>query len=490
MTSFGVGLLWCINYIFLTCLLVYALIQLRFLIAYIRRKEEQPPAVEEVDWPSVTVQLPIYNEGDVIYRLIDTMMQLDYPTDKIEVQVLDDSTDETTGLLKKHVAYWKAQGRKIVYLKRPDRKGFRAGNLQWGLHKAEGEYLAIFDADFVPPRDFLRKTVPYFLAERKLAMVQTRMDHLNRHQNFITEMMALGVDTYYSLEADSRNRLGYFSNFNGSGAVWRKESVIDAGEWQDDTLTEDFDISYRAQLKGWKFKYLENVGCKAELPYSIIALKLQQYRWNKGNSETAAKHMKSLLTSNFPISVKFQGVFHLFNSLMYISSFLLALLSIPIFFTLDQVPFVFQAIGGVISIIVVLIFTSFYWYAAARNKNRTHRSNFLYFIRTYPLFMVVALGISFNNTVAAIKGILRIESPYITTPKAATESKKKETVENFKYQNLMELFLCLYFLGGVVASFFLNNFVFFTFHLSLATSFFILYYFSTFPPRARVQVSN
>ncbi|MFN3780844.1 MAG: cellulose synthase family protein, partial [Candidatus Kapaibacteriota bacterium] len=228
--------------------------------------------------PLVTIQLPIFNELYVVERLIRNVCNIRYPKEKMEIQVLDDSTDETQELAKKLVEEYKAKGFDIHYLHRPNREGFKAGALRYGLERAKGEFIAIFDADFIPAEDFLEKTIPYF-QNPQVGMVQTRWGHINEDYSFLTRALALSLDGHFVIEQQARNRAGFFINFNGTAGIWRKDTIIDAGNWQPDTLTEDLDLSYRAQLKGWKFVFLSDVVSPAELPADINALKTQQFRW-------------------------------------------------------------------------------------------------------------------------------------------------------------------------------------------------------------------
>ena len=278
----------------ITLLFFYCIMQLSLAIHYIRYKrrikaEEETFKIPESEYPMVTVQLPVYNELYVVERLIDAVVKFDYPKDKLEIQLLDDSTDESFEIARKKVEFYQQQGINIIQVKRPVRKCYKAGALEYGMHTAKGEYLAIFDADFVPYPDFLKKTIPHFLTDEKIGVVQARWEHINKDYSILTKMQAFALDMHFTVEQQGRNAAGYFINFNGTAGIWRRTCIDDAGGWNSDTLTEDLDLSYRAQLKGWKFKYVEDVVAPAELPTDMNALKSQQFRWNKGGAETARK---------------------------------------------------------------------------------------------------------------------------------------------------------------------------------------------------------
>src|SRR6056297_2067888 len=265
----------------------------------------------DASWPSVTVQLPLYNEADVVDRLIDACAALDYPRRKLEIQVLDDSTDETVDKVADRVEYWQNRGVDIVHIHRTDRTGYKAGALANGLRLARGDYVAIFDADFVPGADFLRRMMPHFFDDENLGMVQARWGHLNQDDSLLTQVQAFGLDAHFAIEQHVRQASDCFMNFNGTAGVWRRACIEDAGGWEHDTLTEDLDLSYRAQLEGWAFKYVPTTEVPAELPPDMNALRSQQFRWAKGGVETALKLVGRLWRSEEPARVKLQGTFHL-----------------------------------------------------------------------------------------------------------------------------------------------------------------------------------
>src|SRR6186997_2038665 len=285
-----------------------------------------PPALHEL--PRVTIQLPIYNEMYVADRLIDAVCEIDYPRDRLEIQVLDDSTDETREIAELAVRRHAARGFDISYLHRVDRRGYKAGALEAGLKVAKADFIAIFDADFVPSKDFLRKTLPHF-TDAKVGMVQARWGHINQDYSLLTKIQAILLDAHFVLEHGGRNRAGCFFNFNGTAGVWRREAIADAGGWQHDTLTEDLDLSYRAQLRGWKFVFLPGLVAPAEVPVEMNSFKSQQHRWAKGSIQTCMKLLPRILRSNQSIGVKAEAFFHLTANFNYLLMSVLSILMFP-----------------------------------------------------------------------------------------------------------------------------------------------------------------
>jgi cellulose synthase/poly-beta-1,6-N-acetylglucosamine synthase-like glycosyltransferase len=283
-------------------------------------------------WPQVTIQLPIFNERYVVERLIQSVCRIDYPRELLEIQVLDDSTDDTVEIARAVVEKAKALGFDVVYLHRQERTGYKAGALREGLASAKGEFVAIFDADFVPTPDFLKETVPYFI-EPDVGMVQTRWGHLNFNYSMLTRAQSMGIDGHFGVEQPARAWGGLFMNFNGTAGIWRKRAIEDAGGWQADTLTEDLDLSYRAQLKGWKMTFAPGVVCPAELPVVINAFKSQQHRWAKGSIQTAMKNVGKILRAEVPLLVKIQSFLHLTHYLVHPLMIIVVVTSIPMLYT-------------------------------------------------------------------------------------------------------------------------------------------------------------
>jgi cellulose synthase/poly-beta-1,6-N-acetylglucosamine synthase-like glycosyltransferase len=321
----------------LLLIFMYAVAQLNLLINYLKYKNKEDNSVkldftnpEEI--PYVTIQLPVFNELYVMKRLLKNIAKIDYPKDKLEIQVLDDSTDESIEMTSKYIKKVQELGIDIQHIRRTNRQGYKAGALKEGLKTAKGEFIAIFDADFLPTPNWLYETVPYF-KDPQIGVVQTRWSHINRNYSTLTKIQAFMLDAHFTLEQVGRNSQGHFINFNGTAGVWRKECIYDAGNWEGDTLTEDIDLSYRAQLKNWKFKYLEKVETPAELPVVISAARTQQFRWNKGGAENFQKMAKRIIISkNISIKTKIHGLLHLLNSSMFICIFLVAILSIPMLY--------------------------------------------------------------------------------------------------------------------------------------------------------------
>ena len=282
--------------------LIHSLFDAHLIYHYLHSFKKKKQTLYSKDFiPFVTIQLPVYNELYVVERLIDAVAAIDYPRDKFEIQILDDSTDETSGIIAGKVALLQQQNISVQHIQRKNRDGFKGGALKHGLTLAKGEFFAVFDADFLPSKDFLKRTIPFFKDE-SIGMVQTKWGHINKDTSLLANLQAIALDGHFSIEQQGRNAAGYFINFNGTAGVWRKQTILDAGNWQSDTLTEDFDLSYRAQMKGWQFKYMEDFITPAELPPFISALKSQQFRWTKGGAETARKNMKTLWGSNILIS--------------------------------------------------------------------------------------------------------------------------------------------------------------------------------------------
>jgi cellulose synthase/poly-beta-1,6-N-acetylglucosamine synthase-like glycosyltransferase len=414
-----------------------------------RDKKNHPVAPLEV-FPTVTIQLPIYNEVYVVKRIIQATCDIEYPKDKLEIQILDDSTDETIGLVDDLIEEYSKKGIDIVHVCRSDRKGYKAGALREGLRTAKGEYIAIFDADFVPHKDFLVKTIPHFLTDPRIGMVQTRWEHLNGTYSLLTRAQALALDGHFVIEQSVRNKAGLFMNFNGTGGVWRKSCIEDSGNWQDDTLTEDLDLSYRAQLKGWKFKYLNDVTSPAELPSEINALKTQQFRWTKGAIETAKKMLPSVWKARIPLRVKLLATFHLTNNLVFPFILLAGILNVPLIIIKN---------GGrhnsyfVVMSVFVLAFVGsflFYFYSQKDIHNDWKRRVFL-----FPLFMAGSMGFSLLNTKAVFEAIFKKKSEFSRTPKYQIVGKgdswinKKYVPKKANLTVAIEMILAVYCLFGV-----------------------------------------
>lgn len=463
----------------------YSIAQFHLVLKYLfgKRKSVELPIIQDAQVPFVTVQLPIYNEKLVAARLIDCIAKFDYPKDKFEIQVLDDSNDETFDIIAERVKFWETQGFQIEHVQRADRKGFKAGALAFGLGKAKGEYIAIFDADFLPEKDFLRKTIPHF-QNPKIGMVQTRWGHLNRDYSMLTKMQAFALDGHFTIEQSGRNQSHAFINFNGTAGVWRKSCILESGNWSHDTLTEDLDLSYRAQMKGWEFVYLEEVCAPAELPPIMSAIKSQQYRWLKGGAETARKHFWSMLNTNMPFSTKFHATFHLLNNLVFLSIILSALASIPLLLIKNHFPELNALVKyGAIFLFSYVTVGSVYLIAYLKFQQHSIK-NILKFIIKFPLFLCISMGMSLHNSVAILEGYLGKKTPFIRTPKFnLTEQQKALNKNNYllsgiNYMTILEGLLFLYFASGILLSFYFNDFSLLPFHISLSIGFGIIFFYS------------
>ncbi|WP_418512325.1 cellulose synthase family protein [Corallibacter sp.] len=468
----------------LLLIFLYALVQLNLLLNYIKVKRNiltnVPLDLNKVDEiPRVTIQLPVYNELYVMERLLDNIAKIKYPKNKLDIQVLDDSTDESVITTAAHIQRLRETGLDIQHIQRNIRTGFKAGALKEGLKTAKGEFIAIFDADFLPKSDWLLQTVPYFKNE-KIGVVQTRWGHINRNYSLLTKVQAFALDAHFTIEQVGRNTQGHFINFNGTAGIWRKNCIIDAGNWTADTLTEDLDLSYRAQLKHWEFKYLEHVETPAELPVAVSAARSQQFRWNKGAAENFRKSFfKVLLAKNLSPSTKVHCLFHLLNSSMFLSIFVLAILSIPMLYIKQLEPFKMYALGLGIFILSSVIFFIYYWYMYKTIYGKGFK-NFINYIGLFFVFFTIIMGFSLHNTIAVIEGHLGKRSDFIRTPKFNISTIKDSWKSN-KYLNkklsistIFEGLLMLYFGFGLYSAFTITkegDFGFFGFHLMLFLGF-------------------
>ncbi len=433
--------------------------------------------------PLVTIQLPVYNEKYVVERLIEAVSKLDYPKNKLEIQVLDDSTDETSEIILKTIEALRPLALNLKFIHREQRTGYKAGALENGLKLANGEFIAIFDADFIPQSDFLRKTITYF-SDPSIGVVQTRWSHINRDYSLLTQLQAFGLDAHFSIEQSARNVAGSFINFNGTCGLWRKSCIEDAGGWAFDTLTEDLDLSYRAQLKGWKFKYLEDVCTPGELPMLMQAVKSQQFRWNKGGAETARKLFGSVLKSNSSILKKTHAFFHLFNSSVFVGVLVAALLSVPILYVKPNHPEINWLFDlGVLFLSGFFAISLFYWVATKRfYKNPWH-----IFFRRFPGFLIVSMGLSLHNGLAVLEGLLGIKTPFVRTPKFNINSKFDSWRNNVYIKpsinllTILEGLLCLYFIFGIAVGIYLDDMTLILFHVMLALGFGSVFYYSVKP---------
>jgi len=464
---------------FLLFIFAYSLMQANLVVNYVRsrgwrkKRDLQELDLTADDLPMVTIQLPVYNELYVVERLIDSITEFKYPTDRFEIQVLDDSNDETVDIIAKKVAQVQQMGIDIQHVRRADRKGFKAGALAYGMTLAKGEFIAIFDADFVPKPEFLIRTLSYF-QNKEVGVVQTRWEHINRDYSILTRMQAFGLDAHFSVEQGGRNAAGHFINFNGTAGIWRKTTIEDAGGWESDTLTEDLDLSYRAQMKGWQFIFLEGVGSPAELPAAMNALKTQQFRWTKGAAECAKKNLWSVITSKeLSFSTKLHGTFHLMNSFLFICIISTALLSVPMLqikASVAEFDEIFRY--GAIFLFSTLLLSIFYWFGTLNEDDNTSIS-FLKFLVKFPIFLSISMGLSLHNAIAVMEGYIGRKTPFIRTPKfniqknSDTWRKNKYLTSSINLMSVLEAILALYFLGAVVFGIWIGDWGLLPFHIML-----------------------
>ena len=397
-------------------------------------KNVPPPPPPVTNWPRVTVQLPIFNERYVIERLAEAVARFDYPRELLDVQVLDDSTDETQEVARACVERHAAQGMPIAYVHRTNREGYKAGALKNGLKTAKGEFVAIFDADFIPEPDFLRRTIPYFLnpdGGEHVGMVQTRWTYLNSDYSLLTNVETILLDGHFVVEHGARSRRGAFFNFNGTAGVWRRTVIDEAGGWQHDTLTEDTDLSYRAQLKGWKFLYLQQVECASELPVDMNGFKSQQARWAKGLMQTAKKILPKVFHAKVPAYVKAGAFFHLTSNISYPLMILLSAMLLPVMIVrFQQGWFQMLLIDLPLFLASTCSISSFYLVAQKELRPKTWWRTFLYL----PFVMATGIGISVRNAQAVIEALVGKESEFARTPKFRIEG-KKGTFAKKSYKN-------------------------------------------------------
>lgn len=470
---------------FLSFILLYSFIQLWLLINFmcynkaVTKKQQQIlENYDKTNLPRVTIQLPVYNEKYVVERLIDAVIRIKYPKEKLEIQVLDDSTDESFAIASDKIKLLVNQGIDIKHIKRNNRTGFKAGALAYGLELAKGEFIAIFDADFIPDENFLYNTLPFFQNE-KVGCVQTRWGHINKNYSLLTKLQAFALDAHFIIEQTARNWGGYFINFNGTAGIWRKSCIENAGGWSADTLTEDLDLSYRAQLKGWKLVYVKNVVSPAELPIEMNSLKAQQYRWSKGAAECAVKNLKNVLTSKLNISTKIHAFFHLLNSFLFICIFAIGLLSLPVIQVINHYPqwnnfySLFVIYYAALGIITLFYFVAFY--VAAGSKLYA----IIIFILLFPLFLSITMGLSLHNAIGVFEAYIKKKSVFVRTPKFNILSRKddfrKKTYRSSKLPKIVwfEIFFGLYFTFSIYMAIQWNNYLIIPFFLLLAMGFFI-----------------
>jgi cellulose synthase/poly-beta-1,6-N-acetylglucosamine synthase-like glycosyltransferase len=454
-------------------LLVSGAVQLHLLWHYRRRRKPAPVATLQ-HFPFVTIQVPVYNEKFVISRLLSALARLDYPRAAFEIQVLDDSTDETSAIIDREVARLQALGLQATVLRRGSRQGFKAGALEYGLAHCQGEFIAIFDSDFLPPSSFLKNLLPHFNAPRT-GLVQARWVHLNRQENLLTRVQTFLLDTHFSVEQQGRHQAGYFINFCGTAGIWRKACIEDAGGWDGDVLSEDLDLSYRAQLRGWKLVYDGETTVPAEVPAAMEAFKIQQFRWTKGMAQTARKTLGRLWRAPLPLAKKLHGSFHLLGSLVFVCLLVNALLTLPLLLFRHLFPeFITLTHYGLVTSLNLVALTLIYY----NGTRAAHQKGELSFSTHYPLFLVTYMALSVQNGIAVLQGLAGKASPFVRTPKGSNKSTYLK--QKFSWINAVELALLCYFLFGIGLSFYLEDYFMLLFFcmMSYGLSFLLLHFIS------------
>ncbi len=398
---------------------LYGLHRYEMIRTYFKHRKKLPlgPPTRFEKLPRVTVQLPLYNERFVVERLLDEVLKIDYPRELLQIQVLDDSTDETHAFAERLVALHASQGHPIEYHHRANRAGYKAGALQEGLETATGELVAVFDADFIPPADFLTRTV-HFFADPQIGVVQTRWSYINRDSNVLTEVQAMLLDGHFVIEHGARCGRGLFFNFNGTAGILRRRMIEDAGGWQHDTLTEDSDLSYRAQLKGWKFVYLPGLDCPSELPVEMHAFQVQQSRWAKGLTQVAKKLLPAILRAKVPLRVKLEAIFHLTPNISYPMMMVVSALMLPVMicrFYMGWLQMVFLDLPLIVASFWSI--SAFYVLAERELYPRSWRRAVL----LLPALLAVGVALTVINTRAVLEALLGIQTGFVRTPKYAVE---------------------------------------------------------------------
>jgi cellulose synthase/poly-beta-1,6-N-acetylglucosamine synthase-like glycosyltransferase len=473
MLALGIILIYSFFFLFI---ILFSLGQLALIITFLNYRNKENHKITLNTYPNITIQLPIYNERFVIERLLDSISNLNYPKKKIEIQVLDDSDDDTSILVEQKVEKLISLGFTISQIKRKNRIGFKAGALQNGLIQAESEFILIFDADFIPEPDFLINTLPYF-SNDKIGMVQTRWGHINPRESWLTRAQEIGLNCHFIIDQGGRAKGGFFISFNGTAGIWRKACIEDAGGWEADTLTEDLDLSYRAQMKGWQFKYCPEIISPAELPNVLSAVRSQQFRWIKGGVETSKKLIARLWNCNLPISVKLFGSLQLLNNYIYAFILLTGLLSVPLMLLKNksmEFDLFFNWSGMLIS---VLIINFFYCFTAILIDKKNIIVSIKEILSAFPIAIIVSMGMSYHNSIAVLKGIQGQKTAFIRTPKFSEAQRENSYLKSQKNrQYLPEFLLFIYFLLAVIAELYFKDFGFLIYHLLMLSGFgFILY---------------
>ena len=456
--------------VYLFCLsfvLLYSFAELNLTYLYLKSKKtaKNQKLLAPENWPLVCIQLPIYNEKFVVERLLGAIANLDYDKSKMQIQVLDDSNDETLAIVREKINGLKMQGFEIEHILRNDRKDFKAGALQYGLNITKADFIAIFDADFVPNPNFLKEVIPHF-NQPNIGMVQSRWGHLNDKFSILTRLQSYVLNAHFTIDQAGRNFGEHFINFNGTAGVWRRETIINSGGWQGDTLTEDLDLSYRAQLKGWQFVYLENLVSPAELPAEMNALRSQQFRWAKGAAECARKNLSNVLREpKIKLSTKYNAVFHLLNSFNWICLMVSSFLLLPFTQIVDQNQNLSSLLGFMSIYHISFIALFFYYFVANKSIALKSKNDVLEFILSYPVFISLMMGLSIYNAIGVAQGYFGKKTSFVRTPKFNFSNHKKSfkgfsyVSYKFTFVGFIELLSIIYFLATTYFLFVQKNYV-------------------------------
>ncbi len=468
--------LFCLVFIWLYCLLQFQLAA--FYLRYRSRRKHEALPLMQADFPKVTIHLPVFNEKYVVERLIDNIVRIDYPWAQLQILVLDDSTDETLSLSQQKVETYRAQGIPISLMHRSDRSGYKAGALRDAMPFTTGEYIAIFDADFLPAPDFLLRMLSAF-DNPQVGAVQARWGHINRAYSLLTRLQALPLNVHFSIEQAGRYAADVFLQFNGTAGIWRREAIETSGGWQDDTLTEDLDLSYRAQLKGWKIRYEEDYSAPAELPAEMNGLKSQQYRWMKGGAECAVKLLPGIWRAPLPLLTKLNSTGHLLNSLLFPVALILGITSVPVAYWLPvyaiQPPWLDWFQWSMLPLLLLYYIANV---QGPAGRAMPYMRRVCQLLTLFPLLMMFTQGLSLHNSVAVVQGLRRRKTPFVRTPKfnvqreASGPNRASAYLSNRLTRTTMgEVVMGTYFLIAVIAGIYLNNWSFAIYHAILTLGF-------------------
>ena len=486
-----------LNLLALIALGLYSLNRVSLVRRYWQYRNSRPEPSDryaEADLPKITIQLPIYNEFNVVERLLEATAKIDYPQQKLEIQVLDDSTDRTKDVCREIVSRLQERGTNARYIHREDRAGFKAGALENGLEVAHGELIAIFDADFVPPPKILREIVDYF-TDPQVAMVQARWSHLNRSASLLTRIQALMLDSHFTVEQTARNRSNCFFNFNGTAGIWRTSAIADAGGWQHDTLTEDLDLSYRTQLKGWQCIYLPEVCVPAEVPTGMNAFRGQQFRWTKGSIQTMKKHLATIVFSQESLGVKCESFVHLTSNIVYPLLLLIAIIALPNQLALTETRWDYGTTFHLCLFFVTTLSISLFYVVSQIVLRPERDRGLLHSIHEIPMLLCLGIGISLNQSVAFFEGLIGKQTAFVRTPKLGMAGAALKVPDNpvnpvnmvyrARKRGLLPYFeigMAIYALGTAAIAFNRGNFLSLPFLLMFAIGFAYVGLVSLFSP--------